>query len=64
MPCVFVVLSVSPWVPQSSYRADVQLAIEALEHALAECGYAVEAGAGVAAWKAKIAEYEKEQQLQ
>ena len=47
-------ISVSP--PDSTHRNDVQLALEALEHALIECGYAVEAGVGLAAYKEKMAQ--------
>ena len=36
-------ISASPF-PDSTHGKDVQLAIEALEYALEECGYAVEEG--------------------
>ena len=49
-------VSVAP-CPDSTHGQDVRTAVEALEYALAECGYAVRAGAAVAAYKSKMAEY-------
>ena len=49
-------ISVSPY-PNSVHSQDVQLALEALECALTQCGYEVEAGVGVAAYKERMAQY-------
>ena len=49
-------ISASPF-PDSTHGKDVQLAIEALEYALKECGYVVEEGVGLAAYKASMAQY-------